>query len=190
MCFTKSKYFTFWKKQDIQAKMPRRFAAGSSRYRTLIRLLYCIKLLIQWVSLTDKDVPPSLGAHDARLAEHVEELAAGIWRQLLEVGAHGVEHGLARGDRLVADVALFLERIVLGRVTAGIRLEVGHILGLLEFGPFLVVHRGHDGDPFVIPQGKTRRSWVNLGRLLEDIGRDTSGAQCLPAVLVPSRNAC
>jgi hypothetical protein len=71
---------------------------------------------VHQVILTYEDIPPPLGALDPRLAEHVEELAAGFSRQL-EVGAHGVEHGLAGGDHLVADLPLLLERVALGRAT-------------------------------------------------------------------------
>ena len=100
------------------------------------------KLSIQRVALTDEDIPPPLGALESRLTKHVEEPAPGVGGQLLEVGAHGVEHGLAGDDHVVTDGALLVERIALGRVAAEVCAEVGHVLGLLKLGPFLVVHHG------------------------------------------------
>lgn len=60
----------------------------------------------------------------------------------VEMRRKSVEHGLAAGDHFVADVALLLERVALGRVEAEVRTEVGHALGLLQGGPVDVVRHG------------------------------------------------
>ena len=67
------------------------------------RKLDGFKRSIQRVTLANEDVPPPFGALYPGLAEHVEQLALSFWRQLFEVGAHGVEHGLAGGDHLIAE---------------------------------------------------------------------------------------
>ena len=53
----------------------------------------------------------------------------------MEVLTHGVEDGLAAGYHLIADVALRVERVALGRVQAEVCTEVGHVFGLLQCGP-------------------------------------------------------
>ena len=86
-----------------------------------IGLLLCLdslKLPVQRVALAYEDVPPPLGALYSRLAEHVEQLAPGIGGQLLEVGTHGVEHGLAGGYQAGKDAGL-LPRPPLRTVRAG-----------------------------------------------------------------------
>ena len=55
--------------------------------------------------------------------------------QLLEVLAHGIgEHGLARAHHVIADPLLLVQAVALGRVDAKVCPEVGHVLGLGEFG--------------------------------------------------------
>ena len=54
-------------------------------------------------------------------------------------------NGFAGGDHLVADLLLLLERVALGRVTAEVGFEVGHVLGLLKFSPSFIVHH-RDGS--------------------------------------------
>ena len=55
--------------------------------------------------------------------------------QLLEVLAHGIdEHGLARAHHVVADPLLLVQAVALGRVDAEVCPEIGHALGLGEFG--------------------------------------------------------
>lgn len=98
------------------------------------------ELAVERVSFAHKHIPPPLGALDAGCAEHVQELGSGVRGQLLEVLAHRVEHGLARGHHVVADLLLLIERIALRRVQAEVRSEVGHVLGLGELGHLGFVH--------------------------------------------------
>jgi hypothetical protein len=55
---------------------------------------------------------------------------------------HGVERGFAGGDHVVADCLLLVQTVTLGRVAAEVCFEIGHVLGLLQGSPFLVVHHG------------------------------------------------
>lgn len=86
--------------------------------------------------------PPPLGRLDAGGAEHVQDLGAGIGRQLLEVGAHRVLDRPVRLKHVVADFLLLFERVALRRVQAEVRPEERHFLGLGEFGHLGFVRRG------------------------------------------------
>ena len=160
-----------------------------------------LKLPVQRATLADEDVPPPFGTLNSRLAEHVEQFAAGFWRHLLEVGAHCVEHGLASGNHVVADLLLLLERVALGRLAAEVCFEIGHVLRLLQGGPIGVagVRCGHFAflsrfcRPYLLAQGFRRsngcvsfRWWRQIG----DIRRKTSVIQRRPAEPTSSRNAC
>ncbi|WP_251231702.1 hypothetical protein [Adlercreutzia aquisgranensis] len=65
-------------------------------------------------------------------------------------------------------ISFFSSKLYLRRVQADICFEIGYILGLLELGPFLIVHHGHIGDPFVSPSAQNPKvageSWKPSGR--------------------------
>ena len=107
----------------------------------------------------------------------------------------------AGGDHLVADLALLLGRVALGRVAAEVDLEVGHVLGLPQGGPISVrgVRGGHFAFlsrfccPCLLAQRFRRSNGLCLLLLVETIGdirRKTSVIPRHPAKPMSSRNAC
>lgn len=67
------------------------------------------------VALADEDVLPPLRALDTGLAEHVEQLRLHLRRHVLEVLAHRVKLCLAGAHHVVADLALLIQCVDLGR---------------------------------------------------------------------------
>lgn len=157
----------------------------------LLDCLYCLdrlKLPIQRVAFADEDVPPPIGLLGLRLADHREQLRAELWWIALEVIAHGIEGGLAAFDHAVADVALLVEQVSLGRVQAEVRVELGYVLSLLQGGPVGVagVRGGHFRVPFTVcridllVQGFSRSMGLCLLPLVETNWRHSAKNQCHP----------
>lgn len=78
---------------------------------------------------------PSLGRLDAGHAEHAQKALLDLGRVALEVLAHGGERRLGRGDHVVADCLLLIERVRLRRVQADAGAEVCQLLLLPQLFP-------------------------------------------------------
>lgn len=85
---------------------------------------------------------PSLGRLDAGHAEHAQKALLDLGRVALEVLAHGGERRLGRGDHVVADCLLLIERVRLRRVQADVGAEVCQLLLLPQLFPLGIVRHG------------------------------------------------